>query len=41
VGEIFCTNDEVKHFVEQWLDKHPETFFAKGIIKQPGNGNSE
>jgi len=34
-GKIFGADDEIKHFVQRWLDKQPQTLFERGIMKVP------
>jgi len=33
-GKQFIAEDEVKLFVQQWLDEQPQTFFERSINKQ-------
>jgi hypothetical protein len=36
VGEkLFRARAEVKHFVQNWLDKQPQTLFETAILKVP------
>jgi len=34
-GKTFTADDEVKLFVQRWLDEQPQTFLERGIMKVP------